>query len=349
MGVFKDNTTGQWRVQVYYTDYKGDRLRKQKKGFKTKKEAKQWEGDFINSLDLSADILFEHLVDNYMEDLSHRLKASTMATKKNIIDKHLIPFFEGVKANDITPLLVRKWQNSILKENYSKTFIKTINNQLSAIMNYAVAYYGLQSNPVRKAGSIGKKNADEMNFWTYDEYKIFIDHVTKPYDKLIFELLYYSGMRIGEMLALTPSDIDFEDHTISINKSLSVISGTTYITAPKTEKGKRIIGLPESVMNQLYAYMNTLYGLEKENRIFTFARSYPSKLMDIYIKDTGLKRIRTHDFRHSHASLLISLDINIMTIADRLGHEKVDTTWNTYGHLYPNKRAEIVTKLETLK
>ena len=349
MGVFKDNATGQWRVQVYYTDYKGDRLRKQKKGFKTKKEAKQWEVDFINSLDLSADILFEHLVDNYMEDLSHRLKVSTMATKKTIIDKHLIPFFEGVKVNEITPLLVRRWQNSILKQSYTKTFMKTINNQLSAIMNYAVSYYGLQSNPVRKAGSIGKKKADEMNFWTYDEYKAFISCIDDPSYRIVFEMLYYTGVRIGELLALTPADIDISEMTVSITKTYTVVNRQGYITEPKTEKGKRVIGIPKDVMNHLVKYMSTLYGLESSDRIFTFARSYPSKIMDKYIEQSGVKRIRIHDFRHSHASLLISLDINIMTIADRLGHEKVDTTWNTYGHLYPNKRSEVVDKLSALK
>ncbi|MBC2575190.1 tyrosine-type recombinase/integrase [Peptostreptococcus canis] len=349
MGVYKDNSTGLWRVQIYYTDYKGESQRKQKKGFKTKKEAKQWESDFINSLDVTTDIIFIHLVNNYMDDLSPRLKVSTMSTKKNIIDKHILPFFKDIKVKDISPLLIRKWQNAILKEGYSNTFTKTINNQMSAILNYAVSFYGLQSNPVRKAGSIGKKKSDEMNFWTYDEYKIFISNITKPEDKIIFEILYYSGMRIGEMLALTPTDINFEEQTISINKSLSVINGITYITEPKTEKGKRIIGLPESIMNQLSSYMKTIYCLEKDNRIFTFARSYPAKLMNKYIKDTELKRIRTHDFRHSHASLLINLDINIMTIADRLGHEKVDTTWNTYGHLYPNKRVEVVDKLKSLE
>lgn len=348
MGVYKDNTNGQWRVQVYYTNYKGEKKRKQKKGFKTKKEAKQWEINFINSLDVTSDITFSHLVDNYIEDLTHRLKVSTIETKKIIIYKHILPFFENIKVKDVTPLLVRQWQNTILKKNYSKTFTKTINNQLSAIMNYAVTYYNLQFNPVRKAGTIGRKNANEMNFWTYKEYKTFIEHVDKPQDRIVFELLYYSGMRIGEMLALTTADINIKDKTIDINKSLSVIKGEIYITEPKTEKAKRVIGLPEFVINNLAAYINSLYGIEKQDRIFTFARSYPSKLMDKYIPKTNVKRIRTHDFRHSHASLLISLDINIMTIADRLGHEKVETTWNTYGHLYPNKRIEVINKLESL-
>ena len=104
MGVYKDNTNGQWRVQVYYTNYKGEKKRKQKKGFKTKKEAKQWEINFINSLDVTSDITFSHLVDNYIEDLTHRLKVSTIETKKIIIYKHILPFFENIKVKDVTPL-----------------------------------------------------------------------------------------------------------------------------------------------------------------------------------------------------------------------------------------------------
>lgn len=345
--VIKDeNKTRKWRVQLSYKDpVTGKSARKQKRGFDTKKEAQEWERNFLNSLNPTTDITFANLVEAYLEDMKNRIRESTMETKKNIIYNHLTPYFEDLQIKDLSALTVRKWQAKILKLGYSDTYIKTINNQLSAVMNYAVSYYGLAKNPVQIAGSIGKKNADEMKFWTYEEFTQFINVVTDDFHRLVFILLFYSGVRIGELLGLTPSDFDFEENTISISKTYVVVKGVGRMNPPKTPKGNRVLFMPEFVMDLAKEQISKIYGIKGDDRIFLFARSYPSKLINKYIKKTNLSKIRVHDFRHSHASFLISLDVNIMTLADRLGHEKVETTWNTYGHLYPNKRSEVVDKL----
>lgn len=152
-------------------------------------------------------------------------------------------------------------------------------------------------------------------------------------------------MRIGELLALTLNDIDFKENTININKTYTMVKGQEYVTEPKTPKGNRSICMPVHVMNLLGEYVKTLYKLRSTDRIFTIPRSKPGKWMKKYCKLSNVKLIRLHDLRHSHASLLISLDVNIMTISDRLGHENTQTTWDTYGHLYPNKRKEVAEKL----
>ena len=231
--------------------------------------------------------------------MKHRLRASTMETKVTLIMQHVQPFFAELEIKNITPLVVRSWQSELLKSSYSKTYIKTINNQLSAILNYAVKYYHLPSNPVHIAGTIGKKKADEMNFWTLEEFNTYI----------------------------------------------SVINSPLELTEPKTPKGNRSICMPVHVTNLLGEYVKTLYKLRSTDRIFTIPRSKPGKWMKKYCKLSNVKLIRLHDLRHSHASLLISLDVNIMTISDRLGHENTQTTWDTYGHLYPNKRKEVAEKL----
>lgn len=344
--VIKDeNKPRKWRVQLTYKDISGKTRRKQKRGFNSKKEAQEWERVFLNSLNPTTEIFFSNLVTAYLKDMEPRLKASTIENKKNLITNHVDPFFGEFEIKNITPLIVRSWQSKLLETNYSKTYIKSINNQLSAIFNYAVKYYHLPQNPVHIAGTIGKKKADKMKFWTLDEFKQFIMVVDDSLHLTLFNVLYWSGMRIGELLALTPNDLNFIENTININKSYNMIKGKVHIDEPKTPKGNRILYMPDFVMELLDRYLNTLYGLKPTDRIFTISRSSPGRWMKKYCNKSNVKLIRLHDIRHSHASLLINLDVNIMTISDRLGHENTQTTWDTYGHLYPNRRIEVVEKL----
>ncbi len=247
-----------------------------------------------------------------------------------------------IKASDI-----RAWQNALMKKEYSETYLKTVNNQLSAIFNYAVRYYDLKDNPCRKAGSIGKSHAGEKEFWTKQEFKQFLVTVeNKPETKMAFLLLYWTGMRIGELLALTYNDIDLEKRTISVNKSYQRIEGRDVITPPKTPKSKRIITIPPFLTEELKEYTSHLYGIMADERMFRFTKSYMEHEIIRGIKASGVKRIRLHDIRHSHASLLVEMGFTPLAIAERLGHEKIETTLNTYSHLYPNKQGELADKLE---
>ena len=160
-----------WYANFYYTDWTGKKVHICKRGFKTQREAKEYERQFIDQQETTSDILFSNLVENYLEDMSHRLKPTTMENKRFIIKGKLLPYFKNLKVCDIDTLKIRKWQNELISyrddngKPFSQTYLKTVNNQLSALMNYAVAHYRLASNPCRAAGSIGKSNADEMNIW----------------------------------------------------------------------------------------------------------------------------------------------------------------------------------------
>lgn len=224
---------------------------------------------------------------------------------------------------------------------YSPTYLKTINNQLSAIFNYAVRYYDLKSNPCAKAGSMGKSKAEEMDFWTGEEFRKFIDSVmNKRLSYMAFMTLYWTGMRLGELLALNPKDVDLEKRTITITKSYQRLGKKDVITPPKTPKSKRVITIPEFLAADIRDYIDSLYELQENDRLFPITKYYLEHEMQRGIKESGVKRIRVHDLRHSHASMLIELGFSPLEIANRLGHEKVETTLNTYAHLYPNKAVD---------
>lgn len=296
---------------------------------------------------------FDNFVNIYNEDMKHRIREHTYNQKQYVINKKLLPYFGKLPISEITPAAIRKWQNELIAyrdeddKPYSETYLRTINNQLSAIMNYAVRYYSLKENPCRKAGSIGKSHADEMQFWTTDEFKKFLEKISnKPQSRAGFLVLYYTGIRIGELLALEYTDIDFKAKKLVINKSYQRIDTKDVITAPKTPKSIREVSLPDFLLEELETYTNKLYGLRKHDRIFPYTKHFFEKEMNRGTKDGEVKKIRLHDLRHSHASLLIELGFSPLAIADRLGHEKVETTLNTYSHLFPHKRDEVAEKLQ---
>lgn len=355
MSVTKDKNTGKWMSQIRVKDWTGKEIHKKKRGFNTKKEALQWERDFINQSSGSLGMSFMDFIELYIQDMEKRLKPSTVANKRFLIDLKIIPYFGKFPLDAIKPTDIRKWQNELTSyrnekgKPYSQTYLKTINNQITAIFNYAVKYYGLKENPCHKAGSMGKKNADEMEFWTKDEFSAFIEAMKeRPASYAIFMTMYYTGIREGELLALTPADIDFDKDTLTINKSYQRLGGKDMITPPKTPKSNRVVMLPEVLKTVLHDYMEKCYGLQPDDRLFPYNKSFLYREMQYGIDASGVKRIRVHDIRHSHASLLVELGFSPLLIAERLGHERVQTTMDTYSHLYPNKQVEVANKLDKL-
>ena len=220
MPVFKNEDNGTWYVMARYVNWKGERKQKCKRGFATKKEAQEWERMFQlqNSSDL--DMSFEAFTELYINDVKNRLKENTWLTKEHIIRTKILPYFGKLKISEISTKEIITWQNEMLayrdekKKPYSQTYLKTLHNQLSAIFNHAVRYYELRSNPAAKVGNMGSEEHKEMLFWTREEYKKFADEMMdKPVSFYAFEMLYWCGIREGELLALTASDFDFDNAT----------------------------------------------------------------------------------------------------------------------------------------
>ena len=188
-----------WRSQFYYKDWQGVRHKKNKRGFKTKGEADEWERNFLQQQQKNLDINFENFVEIYFADMENRLRESTIINKRYVFDLKVTPYFKHKKMCEIQTSDIRAWQNELIKKGYAPTYLKSINNQLAALFNYAVRYYDLRDNPCRKAGSIGKSKADEMDFWTKQEFKEFLPSMdSKPEARMAFLLLYWTGMRIGD-------------------------------------------------------------------------------------------------------------------------------------------------------
>ena len=351
MPAYKDEKTGKWFAKFYYTNWQGIKKQKWKRGFATKKEALGFERDFLEKQSANPDMTFQNLYEIYMEDMAARLKQSTLLTKKTVLQTHILPFFDNKPINEIKASDVRRWQAKLMSSpnNYSQTYLKKINTELNSIINYAKRFYDLNTNPCGKAGTIGKAKAEEMDYWTYDEYIAFREGVKdKPLSYICFEVLYWTGMREGELLALSPTDIDFDNKLISINRTYQRIGGKDVFTSPKTRKSKRKIPIPDFLCQELSDYIQSRYMLDADERLFPVTKSYLSHEMIRGCKNTGVKKIRIHDIRHSHASLLINQGCDALVLADRLGHEKVSTTLNTYSHLFPHKQQELVNNLEQL-
>ena len=353
MTVIKNQKSNTYEVRTYYKDWTGVRKQKTKRGFKRKCDAQEWERAFKLKENLSLDMYFEDFVDLYMNDIKSRIKYNTWLTKKHIVEKKILPYFSKKKLQEIKPSDIRQWQNTMMNyrnkqgEGYSQVYLKTIHNQLSAILNHAVNFYDLKSNAARKAGSMGKERTKEMLFWTKEEYMKFIEAVAdKPISFYAFEILYWTGIREGELLALTPADFDFVKKTLRINKSYQRLEGKDVITDPKTPKSNRVIVMPDFLAVEIEDFISRLDGIRSDDRIFTISKSYLHHEMDRGAKLAGVKRIKIHGLRHSHISLLIHMGYSALAIAERVGHEAVDITYH-YAHLFPTVQSDMAVHLDS--
>lgn len=351
MPAYKDNKTGTWYVQFRYTDWKGDRIQKMKRGFRTKHDAQEWEREFLSQKRTDINMTFESFCKLYEQDVKPGLKLNTWKTKASIINVKILPYFAKKKLAEITPKDVIDWQNEVRKMTDAKGkplasgYLKTIHNQLSAIFNHAVRFYNLNVNPAQRAGNMGKEGMTEQNFWIPEEYEKFSEvMMDKDISYHAFQMLYWCGIREGVLLALTPADFSFDRKTVSITKSYQRIERQDVITTPKTPKSVRVIQLPDFLCEEMQDYISRLYGAESDSRIFPITKSYLYREMKRGSQEAGVKRIRIHDLRHSHVSLLFKMGFIPKAVADRMGHEAIDITYR-YAHLFPTEQIAMADKL----
>ncbi len=355
MPAYKDSKLNTWFVKLKHKDWKNEDKWVTKRGFPTKREALQWEKEYLMRQCGDMGMDFASFVRQYEDDLRPRMKESTWYTKEHIIQTKLVPYFKDKRVCDIVATDVVQWQNELLRYRdhqghpYSPTYLKTLHNQLSAILNHAVRFYNLQKNPARTVGNMGSEKGVSMDFWTKEEYQAFSEEMMdKPMGYYAFEMLYWCGIREGELLALCWEDFDMEASTVSITKTYHRIGGRDIVTPPKTPKSKRIITLPDFLREELLEYYQMNYELEDNSRLFPVSKSYLGYQLKQGARKAGVKKIRVHDLRHSHVSLLIHMGFSAVAIAERMGHESIDITYR-YAHLFPSVQKSMADQLNAMK
>lgn len=350
MSVYKDRATDSWIVSCRFKDINGTPKRTTKRGFKTEEEAKRWEEDlkaapYLRSLTLS------DFFEAYARDIRPTVAASTWEQKEALFHKKIEPFFGDTLIEELSAPDILLWQDLMRATRkkdgspYAQTYLRSLNNQLDAILNHAANHYGLKRNPMKGLRKMGKKRAGEMRFWTKEEYLAFSEQMEDdPALHCAFEILYWCGLRSGELLALTGDDIDFNRGVIMVRKTISKV-GSSYVTStPKTSTSRRVVQMPPFLEEELSSLMY-MKGIAAHERIFPFTHHKLRQHLHQGAERAGLPKIRVHDLRHSHVSLLIDLGFPAPAIAERIGHSSISVTF-IYAHLFPARQHDMARALE---
>lgn len=355
-----ENGTYYFRANLGYHPVTGKQIQKYKSGFKTKKEAKEEYSKLIlaSAEELAVDKeqpTFKTFVEDiYLPWYKTQVKESTYKNHYSTIQKHFAYFYRK-KVNEIEPIHVQTWQLKLAKE-FSPNYVRIVQGMLAVAFDRAIILGLCERNPARMVGNVKSKKV-KVDFWTLEEFQKVISLLYKGdyyehYLFISFWLLFMTGMRIGEAAALQWDDIDFETGLLSITKTLYYKSMTEYkFVEPKTQASKRTIVIDEDTIRELKEWKEVQQKVLKDcNFVISYSGIPTSKhtlprALEKLAGLAGIHRIKIHALRHSHASLLISMGENPLIIKDRLGHEKIQTTLGTYGHLYPNSNFEVAKKL----
>lgn len=340
--------SGKWYCSFYYKDWTGKRRRKKKEGFPTKRQAQAFERDFLQNRAAVPTLPFTALADAYLADAKARVKPQTYKPMTIMIYKHLIPFFGNMPVSEITSLAVNHWQTALIEKHLSKAYTLTVRGLLRSILGYAVKYYGLPRNPAACAERLPPAHKHNIHIWTLADFRRFALLLKDPDDLIAFYLLFWTGMRCGEMLALTWQDVSFSRSTVRINKTLYRLDGKDLINTTKTTASDRTVPIPAFLAAMLADYKRLSYTYDTARIAPMTAQMLRLRLYAVAHR-AGVPHIRLHDLRHSHASMLIHAHCSPVEVADRLGHRNANITLSVYSHMYQQERNTITTRLESLK
>lgn len=349
-----------FRANLGY-DRQGKKIQKYKSGFKTKKEAREAYSKLIYELDIEKNIeqhiTFEEFTEKYfLPWYKGRVKPQTFDQRMNHI-KNYLTYFNGYKIHEIKPIDIQNWQIAY-SERLQALTMKMVQNLLSMIIDRAIALEVALNNPTQKIGNrlIEKR---EMKIWAKEEFEKVVNHIdTEDYFGhhmfVVLWMLFMTGIRVGEACALQWEDVDLKNGHLIVNKTLVYKNRTNFrFSTPKTKASNRTVVLDKTTIQVLKEwkliqkdYTNTKFVLS--SNCYPTTREEISKAISKYSKEINIHRIRIHDLRHSHDSLLINLGENPLIIKERLGHCDVKTTLGTYGHLYPSAHHSVVDKLTNL-
>lgn len=352
MASFKKLDNNNWQVSFYCKDYLGNNKKYKKSGFRTKSLANEYANDFIAKMSGSSEVMLFTVIDEYLEYAKDKLKYNTLKSYQSV-KSNIISSAKNIKLYSVDEKyifdLLEKFNNTPASKKLIKIF-------LSLIFDYSKIHYNLKINPTKnlvykKTVKEKEMKLKEKEIWTLEEFELFISKLDSVYTNystvkkynLIYKLLYFTGMRVGELCGLQKKDIDTINKTIHINKT-RLPNGDA--NSPKTLSGKRIIPIHTSLNNELKEYLKTVPDIKSG---FLFPSIYGVQSMfKTALSKLELPQITLHGFRHSHVSFLISKGVDIVEISKRLGHSNPNVTLSIYSHFYKNKDNTIVDILENL-
>ena len=342
---------GKWYASFYYRNVNGELKKKYKRSFDTKEEAEAFEEHFLKNIGEPSQMTMPELIESYLGYVKPRVRWSTYDTKSMILHQKIEPYFGKRLAGEVKSIDIVRWQgwvDGLRQRNgkpYSPTYIRELNSQLSALFNYAEEQLGLVPNPTTKVKKTGSTKSHEMEIWTKEEYTRFLDAVSdKDLSFYAFEILYWTGIREGELLALAIDDFDLEAGTLTISKSYARREGQDLIGPPKTKMSYRTVVLSDFLIDEIRTWFDYSDFAEGE-RIFPVTKKYLWYEMERGCAKSGVKRIRVHDLRHSHVSMLIHMGFSAVAIAARMGRESTDITYR-YAHLFPDVQDNMANTLQ---
>jgi integrase len=353
------NGTYHFRVHLGF-DTSGKRIQKYCSGFRTKKEAREkyyelsLQKDDLLTKEINSVNFRQYINEIFLPWYKSRVKIQTFSNRINAIRKHF-PYFFKYNLGEIEAIYVQKWQVALSKK-YKPSYVRNVQGMFSMAMERAVILNLCEHNPSKIVGNV-KKQKIQISFWTKSEFEAVLSQIDitdyyQYFQYVCLWLLFMTGMRIGEATALLWEDIDFDANTLNICKTLHYKNQQDYrFGEPKTKASNRRIVLDKDTMELLQQWREVQKKAITHERFILSYNGVPtqknllSRIIRRYAKMANIDAIRTHDLRHSHASLLIELGENPLIIRDRLGHEDIETTLGTYGHLYPNSNYEVANKL----
>lgn len=373
----KKAKNGTWTIDISdgFHPVTQKRIRIIRKGFKTKKEALDIEQhirvvelrekrfDFLVTTDMLFNILEE-------EDLQNNRKISYISTQKNNYERHIKPYFKDTNLNKLSyehifefrELLKTKSKKQNSNSTLSPNTVNKIMILLKKIFDTGVRKSLIDKNPVDNLRKL-PISKPTISFWSVEEFKEFRKLITNDeisYD-LFFTIAFFTGMRMGEILALNWYDVNLITSTIHITKTAYFVNNVNHINSTKTRAGTRLITINNKLTEMLTDWKekqeDLLKEFTKDTDSLQIIQSTPiaitknmvdKKFKQILSRNNNLKKIRIHDLRHSHASLLINQGEDYLVVKERLGHASITTTIDTYSHLYPSKQKNLANKLDDI-
>ena len=343
-----------WSVRFRYIQEDGKEVQKRLSGFSTRREANDAFIKFTatakkyNKTDKEVrELIFSELYDEYMEFSKKRIKESSFISLMEKCNKHILPYFKDLKVKDIQPKLILNWQQGNI-DNYSYAYKTALRKYLSSILNYAEKYYKIP-NQIKYVDNFRRKEKPkEMQIWSPLEFEQFINAVDNINYRTFFLALFYTGARKGEMMATTWNDWDLESDILNIDKTLTkkTFSHKPTVTNPKNDSSVRKISIPLKLKQIMENYKNICKVKDKNEMVFKMSETSITRYKKNACMKAGIREIRLHDFRHTHASLLISEGVSIVAVAKRLGHKDITQTLNTYSHLMEHEDTKVLSVLD---